>query len=223
MTAYAAANRFMDSFAQKNSTENGVSWIAANWDDWAFDYTKEQVAAYEKTTAKFAMSPQEGIETLERILAVPSAVQILVSTRTLAPRIAQWLHQHAMDGLCHTDISNSCALTPAEAAPQGTATETGQKQRLVDGLEETTAGTRPSPERKNDIGLEETVLGVYRNILELPDMNAEDNFFHVGGDSLLASQILLKLRQSLPDKGNALKLSNVFDYPSVREMTDWLG
>jgi hypothetical protein len=213
----------MDSFAQKNSSKNGVSWIAANWDDWDFDYTKEQVAAYEKTTAKFAMSPEEGIETLERILAVPSVVQILVSTRPLAPRIAQWLHQQAQGGLCPTDISNTCALTPAEPVLQRTAAETTQKQQPDEGVEETTAVTKPSPERKNNIALEETVLGVYRNILELPDMNAEDNFFHVGGDSLLASQILLKLRQSLPGKDNALKLSNVFDYPSVRVMTDWLG
>ncbi len=164
------------------------------------------------------MSPDECIETLERILAVPSAVQVLVSTRPLAPRIEQWLHQQA----CPTDISNSCALTPTEAALQRTVAETTQQWQSEDGSEETAAVSRPSPERKNDIGLEETVLGVYRNVLELPDMNAEDNFFHVGGDSLLASQILLKLRQSLPDKGNALKLSNVFDYPSVREMTEWL-
>ena len=223
MIGYAAANRVMDSFAQKKSSENDVSWIAANWDDWDFDYTREQVAAYKKTTAKYAMSPEEGIETLERILALPSAAQLLVSTRPLAPRIAQWLHQQARDGFCPTDKSNSCALTPTEAALQCKASETYQKRQLDEGLETTTAVTQPSPDRKNDIGLEETVLGVYRNILELPDMNAEDNFFHVGGDSLLASQILLKLRQSLPDKGNALKLSNVFDYPSVREMTDWLG
>ncbi|MCP4340459.1 MAG: SDR family NAD(P)-dependent oxidoreductase, partial [Desulfobulbaceae bacterium] len=226
MTAYTAANRVMDSFAQQNSGKNGVAWICANWDDWDFDYTKEQVTAYEQTTAKYAMSPKEGIETLERILAIPSAVQVLVATRELAPRIEQWLHQQAMDGSPPACISNSCTFASAEPASQHSTAATAQPSQPSqsgNGSEETTATTRPLPENGSDINLEETVLAVYRNLLELPDMNVEDNFFHVGGDSLLASQILLKLRKSLSDQGNALKLSCVFDYPSVREITNWLG
>ncbi len=223
MTAYTAANRVMDNFAQQSSGKNGVAWICANWDDWDFDYTKEQVAAYERTTAKYAMSPEEGIETLERILSTPSAVQVLVATRELAPRIEQWLHQQALDGSPPAYISNSCTFESAEPASEHSKAATAQPSQSGNGSEGTTATTRPLPENGSDINLEETVLEVYRDLLELPDMKAEDNFFHVGGDSLLASQILLKLRKNLSDHGNALKLSCVFDYPSVRELTDWLG
>jgi hypothetical protein len=95
MTAYAAAKRFMDTFAQSRSLSEGPSWIAVNWDDWDFEYTKEQVGAYEKTTAQYAMSPDEGYETLKRILSLTDTAQILVSTRTLEPRVKQWNHQYA--------------------------------------------------------------------------------------------------------------------------------
>ncbi len=226
MTAYTAANRVMDSFAQQNSGNNGVAWICANWDDWDFDYTKEQVAAYEQTTAKYAMSPEEGLETIERILATPSAVQVLVTTRELEPRIEQWLHQQAMDSSPPACAPNSCTTRSTETVSEHSTAATAQACQSCqsdNGLKETTAATKPLPENSNDINLEEAVLDVYRNLLELPDMKAEDNFFHVGGDSLLASQILLKLRKSLSDHGNALKLSCVFDYPSVREITNWLG
>ncbi len=225
MTAYTAANRVMDSFAQQNSGNNGVAWICANWDDWDFDYTKEQVAAYEQTTAKYAMSPEEGLETIERILATPSAVQVLVTTRELEPRIEQWLHQQAMDSSPPACAPNSCTTRSTETVSEHSTAATAQACQSCqsdNGLKETTAATKPLPENSNDINLEEAVLDVYRNLLELPDMKAEDNFFDVGGDSLLASQILLKLRQSLPDQGNALKLSCIFDCPSVREITDWL-
>ena len=125
-----------------------------------------------------------------------------------------------MDGSPLARMSNSCTLGSAEPASEHSTSVTAQPSQLDNESEKTTV--RPLPENGTDIDLEETVLDVYRNLLELPDMKAEDNFFHVGGDSLLASQILLKLRKNLSDQGNALKLSCVFDYPSVRELTDWL-
>ncbi|WP_163336423.1 type I polyketide synthase [Desulfopila sp. IMCC35008] len=218
MTAYTAANRVMDSFAQQFSGGPDPAWISVNWDDWDFAYTKEQVSAYEHTAAKFAMSPAEGIETLERILSMPSITQMLVSTRSLAPRIEQWLHQQTL-----------------ESAPEKSNLQTGEHEYAT-GLEvslpaETMQNcscnnAKEQPETPPGATVmshtEDIVLQIYRNQLEYPDMAADDNFFQVGGDSLQASQILMKLRRSLGERGDFLKLSSIFDYPSVRELNDWL-
>ena len=48
-------------------------------------------------------------------------------------------------------------------------------------------------------------------------MEAEDNFFDLGGDSLLASQILLQLRRQLP-QAVSVQLHAIFDHPTVRDM-----
>lgn len=93
MTAYTAANRFMDTFTQANARRHGVRWFCVNWDDWDFEYTKEQVAAYQQTAAQFSMTPAEGVEALERIIARPDPLQILVTTRPMESRVRQWLHQ----------------------------------------------------------------------------------------------------------------------------------
>jgi acyl carrier protein len=67
---------------------------------------------------------------------------------------------------------------------------------------------------------EQHIAAIYRDVLGLPEVAADDNFFDLGGDSLLASQILLQLRRQLPQV--QLQLPVIFDYPTVREMTQYL-
>ncbi len=184
MTAYVAANRFMDAFVQANPRRHGVSWLSINWDDWDFAYHKEQLIAYEKTQAQFAMSPDEGVETLKRILAYRRPMQLLVATRALHPRMAQWVQQ------------------------------TTSSAQAEDRVAETTA-------MANGDQLEQRIAAIYRDVLGLPEIAAQENFFDLGGDSLLASQILLQLRRQLPQA--KLQLRAVFDYPSVHDMAQYLA
>ncbi len=188
MTAYTAANRFMDTFVQVNPWRHGIRWYDVNWDDWDFDYGKEQVGAYEQTVAKFAMSAADGIATIERILSQPEPQQILVSTRALQPRVEQWLHQRVQ-----SDSHN--------ATENATASE---------------------PQIPDSSDLVTRICTVYREVLDMPDLVPEDNFFAVGGDSLLASQILLKLRRAIKEHSQQLTLACIFDYPSAQELADWL-
>jgi short-subunit dehydrogenase len=113
MAAYCAANRFMDAFVHADSERHGIKWICINWDDWDFEYTKEQMAVYEKTGARFAMSPDEGLAALELILSNIESGQILVPTRPLAPRIEQWLHQKTIED----SGEESSGMVPAPASP----------------------------------------------------------------------------------------------------------
>jgi acyl transferase domain-containing protein/acyl carrier protein len=184
MTAYTAANRFMDAFVQAHPRRHGVAWLSINWDDWDFTYTKEQIAAYEKTqAAQYAMPPADGIAALERILAYGRPMQLLVTTRPLEARITQWLHQHtAVAGAAHLDVD---AVAPMD-------------------IDDASA-------------LEQRIARVYQEVLGLPSVAAEANFFDLGGDSLLASQILLQLRRQLP-QAVSLQLHAIFDCPTVRDM-----
>jgi hypothetical protein len=86
-------------------------WKSANWDDWAFEYGKEQTAAYELTgTAAFAIQPHEGFHALQYVLGC-DAPQVLVSPRALAPRVAQWLHHRSLPA---PEPSAIAAAAPAE-------------------------------------------------------------------------------------------------------------
>jgi amino acid adenylation domain-containing protein len=192
MSAYAAANRFMDAFVQANPRRHGVAWLSINWDDWDFVYDQEQVLAYEKTQARFAMTPAEGIASLERILAYGRPMQLLVVTRALHPRVTQWLHQKPLSALRSEHGSEA-----SDAAPLA--------------MEVTGDGHH----------FEQPIAAIYREVLGLSEVAADDNFFDLGGDSLLASQVLMQLRCQLPQV--QIQLPVIFDYPTVREMAQYLA
>jgi len=181
MTAYTAANRFMDSFTQINPYRLGIKWLCTNWDDWDFEYSKEQVSAYEQTVAKYSMSPDDGIESIKRIISMSEPLQILISTRDMNPRVEQWLHQKADD---EESLENS--------------------------------------DEKLEDDLVQRISKIYKDVLSMPELNDDDNFFSVGGDSLIASQILLRLRRNIKEYSSKLTLASVFDNPSVDSLATWL-
>jgi hypothetical protein len=78
---------------------------------------------------------------------------------------------------------------------------------------------------------EKEILSIYREVLGGTEISPTDNFFVLGGDSLLATQILLKLQQfkavdphigQRAEQGVNVSLRTIFDYPTVRDLTRWL-
>jgi acyl transferase domain-containing protein len=83
--AYAAANAYLDAFAQQRKTEStGCPWISVNWDGWQFD---EPV----QSRMGFSLTPAEGAETFRRILTMPLVSQVVVSTGELHDRLRRWV------------------------------------------------------------------------------------------------------------------------------------
>jgi len=59
---------------------------------------------------------------------------------------------------------------------------------------------------------EEGIAAIWREILEIEDVGADDNFFETGGHSLSAIQMLSRLRDSL---GVEVSLKELFDGPTL--------
>src|ERR1700733_5705825 len=68
--------------------------------------------------------------------------------------------------------------------------------------------------------LETSVARIWQDTLGLPSVGREDNFFDLGGTSLLATRLLSKLNQAFDRK---LPASAVFEYTTVRAMAEFLG
>ncbi|GFM76985.1 hypothetical protein PSCICM_28040 [Pseudomonas cichorii] len=60
--------------------------------------------------------------------------------------------------------------------------------------------------------LEKRLLDIAREILDKPDLSADDNFFTAGGDSILSLQIIAKAKQQRLQ----LKPKQIFEFPTVR-------
>jgi acyl carrier protein len=79
----------------------------------------------------------------------------------------------------------------------------------------------PTPDAQLDAGLdagldtEQTVSMLFTEMLGLPDVDPQDNFFDLGGDSLVANLLVAKLEQLLPVE---LEVRSMYRAPSVREL-----
>ncbi|HET7742542.1 MAG TPA: amino acid adenylation domain-containing protein, partial [Mycobacterium sp.] len=60
---------------------------------------------------------------------------------------------------------------------------------------------------------EEILVGIYAEVLGIDRVGAQDSFFDLGGDSLLAMQVIAKTNEAM---GACLPVRAIFDAPSVR-------
>ncbi len=198
MAAYAGANRFMDAFVQALPGKQGVNWVCINWDDWDFEYTKEQTTAYDKNIAQYALAPEEGIAALEQILGQKQSMQVMVTTRPLLPRVEQWLHQHdpCCDGEREGDhkAALQLAVPPVETHP-----------------------TKQGAAALDPTSLEQQIAAEYKEVLGVETLTLDDDFFTLGGDSLLAARILMGIRRNVSG-GEKIHLAALFDHPTVRQL-----
>ncbi|MFJ6836210.1 acyl carrier protein [Streptomyces sp. NPDC091209] len=61
------------------------------------------------------------------------------------------------------------------------------------------------------------LVGIFREVLRLPDLTAETDFYEAGGDSLTAFQITGRLQEEL---GADVPVSLVFAYPTPLELAE---
>jgi acyl transferase domain-containing protein/acyl carrier protein len=80
--AYAAANHFLDHFAQ--SRQDAVPWVSVNWDACRLDSPDRPTG---QTLLDLALTPSEVWQATERILSRPDLPQVVVSPADLSQRL----------------------------------------------------------------------------------------------------------------------------------------
>ena len=80
------------------------------------------------------------------------------------------------------------------------------------------------PTHANGIALpnhvERVIAGVWREVLSVPHVDLDDNFFDIGGNSLLMVQAYGKLRETT---STSLSVLDLFRYPTVRLLAGAIG
>jgi thioester reductase-like protein len=165
--AYSAANRFLDAFAHHQSQQTGVPWRSLNWDSWLYEEEKEAQTTRGTSTSELTMTLTEGVETLERALLLGDESQIVVSTGSLAARLALWVRLDRDRG---GKKGQEIALHPRPA------------------LDIPYIAPRDDMERR--------VAEIWQESLGLEQVGIHDDFFELGGHSLLATQLFFRLRQA---------------------------
>lgn len=69
-------------------------------------------------------------------------------------------------------------------------------------------------------GVQARIAEVWRNVLKLSSVGVNDNFFDIGGHSLLAVQVHRQLCTALDRK---LAITDVFRFPTIKALSEWLA
>jgi acyl transferase domain-containing protein/acyl carrier protein len=193
---YCAANAFLDAFAHDNCSRNQINTVSINWDWWQWDswqdsllsFAPEIQAGFKQMRSQYGITFQEGIDALGHILA-SNLPQVAVSTRNLQEVIKE-----------HQDFALSSLLKKSEQPRP-------ESKHLRPNLK--TAYVAPRNE------FEHRIAECYQELLGIEQVGIYDNFFDLGGHSLIGTQLISQLRQNLQIE---LSMRLLFDAPSVAEL-----
>jgi acyl transferase domain-containing protein len=185
--AYAAANQFMDAFASSRDKTVSPAWLSANWDPWP-EATK-QYTDVKTSIDRYTMTQPESEEALRRAVCMVAGGQVVVSTGNLPSRLDLWVKRKNV-------LDNSSAGNESSSTFH-------QRPRLQ------ISYVAP----RNEV--ERTIAGVWRQVLGIQQIGIYDNFFDLGGHSLLVTQVVGRLRDAFQID---LPLSQLFNFPTVSDL-----
>jgi acyl transferase domain-containing protein/acyl carrier protein len=192
---YAAANIFMDAYAQDRNRRPGPPWLSVNWDEWRLVEREDDGGGRGAGLAQFAMSGLEGAGAFARLLDLEGVSRVVVSTGDLHSRIDQWIGLEAL------------------RAGGGVAARERETAR------------HPRPHLQNaylapGTPTQQKIARIWADLLGVEKVGTQDNFFDLGGHSLLAIQVVTRIKAELTAE---VSVATLFEAPTVESLSRLLG
>ncbi|MCC2442986.1 amino acid adenylation domain-containing protein [Bacillus cereus] len=196
---YTAANAYLDTFSFMRNRE-GKRTITINWAAWketgmAFNYNVDT-----QTGLFQGLSNLEALDSFENIMNNPSP-RVIVG-RLNYPQITN-INENELPMALSSEIIGSLEKH-RRSLKRARAKKNWQNKISIIG-------------RTDDLysEIEKVVAKVWAEVLGLDEINIHDNFYQLGGDSLIASKIVGKINNDLFED---LDISDVFNYMTVYEL-----
>ncbi len=200
--AYSAANAFMDSYIHQLNKIHDTRWFSINWDGWQLDDQKFQDSPLGAVIKDLAMTPGEGTEVMERVLAGVGLQQVVQCTGDLQLRIDRWLK-----------LSNAVQLQQESQDDLTTARATTFQARPARPHLDTPYEAPANP-------VEEALTKIWLDLLGYDLIGSKDNFFVLNGDSLKAVIAVSAIHQQL---GIKVPLTEFFALPTISDLARYIS
>jgi non-ribosomal peptide synthetase component F/thioesterase domain-containing protein/aryl carrier-like protein len=233
VSAYSAANTFLDALATYQRREGAVDGRSLAWSMWDERGMSRGYGMRELTTARGyrILGAREALRSLDAALRHDTP-HVLIGLDTDAAWVRAHLHAPArpLRALaCYLETAQ-CATVgsrPEGSLPDRYGTPTSCELVCVDELPRTADDeidrerlTRAVPAEDHDpagglepaTDLERAIAGIWCETLERDRIGVRENFFGLGGHSILATQLLSRLRNAL---GVELTLTALFEDPTI--------
>ena len=180
----------MDAYAHKHSAKNGT--ISINWSAWqevgmaVNTAMPEDLKKERDQSLKFGILPDQGKEAFGRILN-SYFPQVIVSTQNFSPRMD--LSKKAIATGSVEKTKEAISLKPTYARPNLSSVY------VVPGNQ-----------------TEQTIAEIWQQVLGIEKVGIHDNFFDLGGHSLLVAKVIAHLRNAFSVE---FPMGTLFERPTV--------
>jgi len=189
---YCASNAFLDIFAHYRDSKGGKKTLSIDWDRWeGVGMAAAFEAMHRMRTGVHpvgGMRPEEGVEAFRRVLSRGLGPQVIVSTSDFKVRIRE---------------SDDDFFARRE-----TGWGDGQRHPRPE-----LGSTYVSP--GND--MERTIADIWKQVLGVREVGLHDNFFDLGGDSLILIKVVSRIHEALKVE---LAVRDIFEKPTVAGLAD---
>ncbi|TRW90815.1 non-ribosomal peptide synthetase/type I polyketide synthase [Candidatus Methylobacter oryzae] len=171
---YCAANAFLDAYALYLRSQ-GIPAISLNWDLWrevgmaVKTATPDSLRERREQEMQLGITPEEGREVF-RLVMESALTRLMVSTQKLEPRLER----------------------PATAALPEPEPKTADSAMRMHSRPELSV---PLVVPRSNIEL--ALVNIWQKLLGIEPIGTQDDFFELGGDSLLAIGLISKLKEKL--------------------------
>jgi acyl carrier protein len=188
LTSYSAANNYVDSFVAHHNKSSSSFWISINWDGWlSQEDEKQQKRELKRSIDKYSITASEGLKVIKKLIEQCNVSQIVVSTHDIIPRAKLWLNQETKHNF-DDHVFNALK---------------DESQIIVD------KNLHP----KNTAG---AISQIWEEFLGVKAIDIYDNFFDLGGHSLMAIKILTKIKIIFNIK---ISLNDFLNNPTISEIS----
>ncbi|MGO9601875.1 MAG: SDR family NAD(P)-dependent oxidoreductase [Candidatus Binataceae bacterium] len=196
---YAAANAFLDAYAHHKNGKDRVRFVSINWSAWQWDAwqsgnlvnLESMRDRIKEFRSEFGISFSEGAEALERAL------------RTGFPQVA----------VATVELGRAVSISPVMGVNENGTIDAAAKP--VPGKQRALTTEYVGPRSE----IEQRLAELWALGLGLDRVGIHDNFLEIGGHSLLAAQIISRVRDNL---GAEISMNAFFEHPTVARMASLL-
>lgn len=187
---YCAANSFLDAYAQYKNNSSQNYTVAINWDEWA-----EAGMAAESNTkdrVKNKVTLKEGLTLLDKIVSSKSFARVIVSPGDFLGMLA--------------NIREFMLASAEGRAIKKDSTKAAENNRP----------DLKTPYKEPGNPEEERIAEIWHDLLGIYPIGANDDFFDLGGDSLLATTLITELAKKFYQ---TISLQSFFENSTVAQLT----
>ncbi|MBW4666582.1 MAG: acyltransferase domain-containing protein [Cyanomargarita calcarea GSE-NOS-MK-12-04C] len=169
---YSVANQFIDIFSNRHNQKTSLPWYVINWDKFQPNVSQEKIALERVSGEGLAITPLEAVEVFKRVFSLREVTQIIISTVDINARKNYII---SLDSLANSQSNNQLDSSSRYSRPS-------------------LSNFYAAPTNE----LEKQITEIWQEVLGIAEVGIYDNFYELGGDSLIATQLVSRLRAKFP-------------------------